>query len=151
MCRNKLWRDALEVRLVVLSDPRDKWPTSRVPTFLLTATFTQQSSCAAGAPPKMKKRSDHVALAEWRQGKKAHILQAEPDQVTQVEYRSSAASLNNNLTGDTFRYHQMSLSPGEARRGCSLFLVSHPARFIEKNADSSGGTYASHLSTLLRD
>jgi hypothetical protein len=67
----------------------------------------------------MKKHWSPVAFAEWRQGKKAHILQAEPDQITQVEYRSSAASLNNKLTGDTFRHHQMSLSSGEARRGLS--------------------------------
>ncbi len=50
-----------------------------------------KSSCACGAPPKMKKDSVPVGFAQWRQGKQEHILQAEPAQVTQVEYRSSAS------------------------------------------------------------
>jgi len=131
---------------------RRKAQALRARLFSLRRIPTQQSSCAAGAPPTMKKRSNHVALAEWHGGRKEHrVEEEEPGQVTQVEFRSSAGSLNNNLTGDTFRYHQMSLSPGEARRGCSLFSVSHLARFIEKNAASMGGTDASHLATLLRN
>src|SRR5260221_817902 len=101
------------------------------------------------APPTMKNARPTFLLPGRTEGEKSIYVQAEPGQVTQVEYRSSAVSLNNNLTGDTFRYHQMSLSPGEARRGCSLFLVSHLARLISKKADSRGGTDASHLSTLL--
>src|SRR2546427_10362135 len=40
-----------------------------------------KSSCASGAPPKMKKDSVPVGFAQWHQGQQEHILQAEPDQV----------------------------------------------------------------------
>jgi hypothetical protein len=72
--------------------------------------FTQQILMRQGAPPKIKMRSPPWPLLRGVKGKKSVYLQAEPGQVTQVESRSSAASLNNKLTGDTFRHHQMSLS-----------------------------------------
>ena len=42
-----------------------------------------KSSCARGAPPKMKKHSVPVAFARVARGKKEHILQAEPTRVIQ--------------------------------------------------------------------
>jgi transposase len=65
-------------------------------------------------------------------------MQAEPVQVTQVESRSSAASLNNKLTGDTFRHHQMSLSHRRSTQR-TLFVLGIPlARLIDKNTEVKG-------------
>jgi hypothetical protein len=98
-----------------------------------------------------KRTRTPLLTAQWPRGRKRPLLRAEPGRVIQVEPPRSAASLNNNLTRETWSHHHLSLSPGEARRGRSLLLVSHLAGFLDKNADCGGGTSAGNLSTRLRN
>ena len=89
-----------------------------------------KSSCARGAPPKMKKHSVPVAFARVARGKKEHILQAESTRVIQGSPYDSGLSSPERL----FRPESYGDPIMETKKRCA-YVLSIPHHLWEEVSD----------------
>src|SRR6266487_6799882 len=89
-----------------------------------------KSSCARGAPPKMKMHSVPVAFARVARGKKEHILQAEPTRVIQGSAYDSGLSSPERL----FRPESYADLIMETKKRCA-YVLSIPHHLWEEVSD----------------